>query len=117
MPPAAATHQIVGETDRLNQVPHITSSKYIFNGVPDDKGLLKLKELDVFLNVKSNLLSNLVLENVTEPSAGTHRTHGTAALTSGPAKLTPALTKLTSRSDSPLQCCGPLFTIQSLPVT
>ena len=50
MPPAAATHQIVGETDRLNQVPHITSSKYIFNGIPDDKGLLKLKELDVFLN-------------------------------------------------------------------
>ena len=45
MPPAAATHQIVGETDRLNQVPHITSSKYIFNGVPDDKGKLKLQEL------------------------------------------------------------------------
>ena len=71
MPPAAATHQIVGETDRLNQVPHITSSKYIFNGVPDDKGKLKLQELDTFLNGiprgGSNLLANA---KGTDPGVG-----------------------------------------------
>ena len=71
MPPAAATHQIVGEIDRLNQVPHVTSSKYIFDGIPSEDGQLKLKELETFLNSISRggatLLANV---NGTDPGAG-----------------------------------------------
>ena len=50
MPPAAATHQIVGETDRLNEVPHKTYHKYLFGDIANEMGQLHLLEADNHLN-------------------------------------------------------------------
>lgn len=50
MPPAAATHQIVGETDRLNEVPHKTYHKHLFGDVASEQGKLLLNEAEAHLN-------------------------------------------------------------------
>ena len=34
MPPSANTHQIVGETDRLNDLAHQTYHKHLFDDIP-----------------------------------------------------------------------------------
>lgn len=71
MPTAAATHQVVGETDRLNQVPHVYSNEYIFNGVPDAYGQVKLKKLDTFVNTITRGGATLYANcKGTDPSTG-----------------------------------------------
>ena len=48
MPLAAATHQIVGETDRLNEVPHKTYHKHLFGDIASEMGQLHLLEAENF---------------------------------------------------------------------
>ena len=50
MPPAAATHQIIGETDRLNELPHQTYHKYLFDDIPTPDGMIRLEEAKANLN-------------------------------------------------------------------
>jgi hypothetical protein len=71
MPPSASTHQIVGETDRLNDIPHKEHNKYIFGDVADEDGKLKLREGETFLNGISRGGATLCANvNGTDPGAG-----------------------------------------------
>ena len=71
MPPAAATHQIIGETDRLNQVPHVKFDTPIVPDVPSEDGkiiieLIKSKLNDITRG-GATLLSNV---EGTDPQVG-----------------------------------------------
>ena len=50
MPPSAANHQIVGETDRLNELAHQTYHKYLFDDIPTADGMVRLEEAKTHLN-------------------------------------------------------------------
>ena len=50
MPPSSANHQIVGETDRLNELAHQTYHKYLFDDIPTADGMVRLEEAKTHLN-------------------------------------------------------------------
>ena len=71
MPPASATHQIVGETDRLNDLQHQTYHKHIFDDIPTADGMIRLEEAKTHLN-NINRGNATLLANVTgaDPRVG-----------------------------------------------